>query len=391
MPKIIAPLTASKIASAKPKDKLYKLNDGYGLSLWVYPTGNRSWKVSYTRPDGKRDTLTLGSFPDFSLSEARQWRDEMRLKLAHGEEIKTPKIGDEWLFEYRLNAWLPKWQATVTAKYGKQVENAIKTNCLPFLQGKDIRQITVFDIVQSLRGMEERGVLEYLRRTKTGLSLFFDDLVGQGLIPFNPVSAVGKKVFRQPEKRHFTALNPDELPLLIDWYHQTEKKLSPFVRYAVMFQFLTMTRPNETAGAMWEEIDLTAQTWTIPPCRMKRRRQHIVPLSSVAMDILGKIREIGVDSPFVFVGRSDNKSINAESIRIALQRGGLNTTAHGLRALAATILEENGYPLPVIDACLAHAKDGGNATTNAYMRSSYFDERKKALDFLSDLVAKQAK
>ena len=389
MPKIIAPLTAGKVASAKSKDKLYKLNDGNGLALWVYPTGNRSWKLSYTRLDGKRDTLTLGSFPNFSLSEARQWRDAMRLKLAHGEEIKKPKIANEWLFENRLDMWLSKWQKTVTAKYGKQVENAIKANCLPYLQGKDVRQIAVFDIVQSLRGMENRGVLEYLRRTKTGLSLFFDDLVGQGLIPFNPVSAIGKRVFRQHEKKHFSALSPDDLPLLFDWYHQTEKYLSPFVRHAVMFQFLTMTRPAETAGAKWAEFDLSAQTWTIPPERMKRRKQHIVPLSSMAVAILCRIKDIGADCPFVFVGAKKNTHITPESIRLVLQRHGLNTTAHGLRALSATLLEENGFSMAVIDACLAHSKDGGNMTTQAYMRSSYFHERKKALDFLSDLVAKQ--
>lgn len=389
MPKIIPPLTANKIVSAKPKEKLYKLNDGYGLSLWVYPTGNRSWKLSYTRLDGKRDTLTLGSFPEFSLSEARQWRDEMRLKLAHKEELKTPKIGDEWRFEYRFDEWLSKWQKTVTPKYGKQVESAIKINCLPTLCGKDIRQITVFDIVQSLRGMENRGVLEYLRRTKTGLSLFFDDLVGQGLIPFNPVSAIGKRVFRQPEKRHFSALSPDDLPLLIEWYRKTEMLLSPFVRYAVMFQFLTMTRPNETAKAMWQEIDFTAQTWTIPPCRMKRRKPHIVPLSPLAVDILRKIQAIGIDSDCVFVGRGKKTPIHTDSIRLALQRNGLNTTAHGLRALSATILEENGYPQAVIDACLAHAKDGGNQTTAAYMRSSFFTERQNALNFLGDLVEKR--
>ena len=186
-------------------------------------------------------------------------------------------------------------------------------------------------------------------------------------------------------------MSPDDLPLLIEWYRKTEMLLSPFVRYAVMFQFLTMTRPNETAKAMWQEIDFTAQTWTIPPCRMKRRKPHIVPLSPLAVDILRKIQAIGIDSDCVFVGRGKKTPIHTDSIRLALQRNGLNTTAHGLRALSATILEENGYPQAVIDACLAHAKDGGNQTTAAYMRSSFFTERQNALNFLGDLIVQHIK
>lgn len=98
MAKIITPLTANQVKNAKPKDKLYKLSDGGGLALWVYPTGGRSWKLSFVQ-DGKQQTISLGRYPDFSLAEAREWREEIRRKRAHGENVITPKARADFAFE----------------------------------------------------------------------------------------------------------------------------------------------------------------------------------------------------------------------------------------------------------------------------------------------------
>ena len=385
MPKIVKPLTQNQCVNAKPKSKLYKLSDGYGLALWIYPSGVKSWKISFIRPaDKKPDTLTIGFFPDISLADARQKRQAVRELLANGENPKIRRsVPPDFLFNTLFERWIERRKNEVSPKYGLQIERAIRANCWDILAGRNVKNIQPFDIVQALRPFELRGKLEYLRRTKTGLSLFFDDLVGQGIITTNPVAAVGKKVFRQPEKQHFAALSPEQLPDLVRFLEN--RKSEQVVKLAIYWQFLTMTRPQETAGAEWAEIDENREIWTIPPERMKRRRQHIVPLSPMAMDILQKIKQLGGEK-YLFHGMKQGQHINPESIRLALQRGGLNTTAHGLRALAATILEEQGFDVRVIDACLSHAKDGGNLTTAAYMRSSFFDERRQALIFLGGKI-----
>ena len=105
MPKIVTPLTLGQVKSARPKEKLYKLPDGSGLALWVLPSGGKSWRLTYTRAeDGKQDTLTLGLYPDFSLADARDWRREIRAKLARGENPKriSNDFGAKYRFENRL-------------------------------------------------------------------------------------------------------------------------------------------------------------------------------------------------------------------------------------------------------------------------------------------------
>ena len=108
MAKIITPLTANQVKNAKPKDKLYKLSDGGGLALWVYPTGGRSWKLSFVQ-DGKQQTISLGRYPDFSLAEAREWREEIRRKRAHGENVVNPKARADFAFEAVARNWFARW------------------------------------------------------------------------------------------------------------------------------------------------------------------------------------------------------------------------------------------------------------------------------------------
>lgn len=204
MPKIVKPLTATQIKSAKPSEKIVKLPDDGGLALWVLPSGGKSWRMTYTRPhDKKQDTLTLGLYPQFSLADAREWRDEIRAKLARGENPKlvSNDISAAYRFENRLIEWHGRWRADggkegkgKEPRYAKQVLAVLELNVLPHFKGRDVRQITTAEVVKVLRGMEERGVLEYLRRTKGSLNLFFDYLVADGTIASNPVALIGKQV-----------------------------------------------------------------------------------------------------------------------------------------------------------------------------------------------------
>lgn len=400
MPKVVTPLTLGQIKSAKPAEKIYKLSDGGGLALWILPSGKKSWRFTYRRPsDGKTDTMTLGFFPEFTLTEAREWRESIRAKLVRGEEPKaiSNDFPAAYRFENRLSEWHERW-STAGGKFGTgkepryaaQVLAALEYNVLPAFKGRDVRTIKTAEIVSVLRGMEERGVLEYLRRTKSSLKLFFDYLVADGTIDLNPVSIIGQQVFRKPREQHFDALKTDDLPMLIEKL-ETTKGVSPRTRLLAYWQLLSMTRPSEAAGTRIAEIDLEKGIWTIPLERMKRR-EHIVPLSSALRQIYHEALEMNVNGVYLFEGVGFSKPLNAEMIRLLLRRRlQINSTAHGLRSLARTYLRERYHvPRDVAELLLSHIDK--TKTERAYDRSELLDERREALEkFGNDVLALREK
>lgn len=378
-------LNYSKIKAIKPQEKLVKHSDGAGLSLWVYPTGKMRWALAY-REDGKQKTAYLGDYPAYSLADARAWRDEIKDRLARDLPAIDQSLGDKaYLFQNVYEEWFKRWsQEKKSQKYVAQVDAAVKANVMPYFENKDVRTIRPVNIVESLRGMEERGVLEYLRRVKSSLKMMFDYAAESGLVDFNPVSVVGARAFRKAEKKHFDALEPDELPLLIEKLE--DGSIAGITRLAIYWQFLTMTRPIETVSAEWSEIDLEKKQWRIPGEKMKKSRDHIIPLCDFLISLLPEIKGMNTRDKYLFEGMEYGTHLNRETPRINLRRAGLNSTAHGLRALAATILEEKGYPEPVIKAALSHAKGSGDLTTAAYLRSTFYDERASMMEELGEMV-----
>ncbi|MDO5059221.1 MAG: integrase arm-type DNA-binding domain-containing protein [Neisseria sp.] len=394
MPKVITPLTATQVKTAKPGNKMVKLPDGGGLALWVLPSGGKSWRMTYRRPqDGKQDTLTLGLYPEFSLADARKWREEIRAKLARGENPKllSNDFDAAYRFENRLAEWFERWRTEggkehkgKNPRYAKQVLAALEYNIIPTFKGRDVRTITTADIVKTLRKMEERGVLEYLRRVKGNLGLFFDYLVADGTILLNPVAVIGKQVFKKKKEQHFDALKPEELPLLIERL-ETAKGIGQRARLLVYWQLLTMTRPVEAATARFADIDLENGRWDIPLSVMKTR-PHIVPLSRAMLQILEEIRAINIKGVYLFEGQGYTKPVVTDTVRrklVVFMK--LPTTAHGLRSLARSYLREK-YKIPhdVGEMLLSHAV--GSKTEQAYNRAELLEERLHFLNLWGDDV-----
>lgn len=400
MPKIVKPLSLGEVKAARPKDKLYKLPDGGGLALWVLPSGGKSWRITFTRPeDGRQDTLTLGLYPQFSLADARDWRAEVRAKLARGENPKAVSndFGAQYRFENRLAEWHERWRrqggkegSGKSAKYAAQVLSALQDNVLPDFMGRDVRTVTTAEIVECLRKMEGRGVLEYLRRTKTSLGLFFDFLVADGTVSANPVRIIGAQVFDRPKERHFAALRPADLPLLVEKL-ETARGVSLRAWLLIYWQLLSMTRPSQAAGARLAEIDLARGVWEIPLERMKTR-PHVVPLSSALRQIYAEALEINVKGVYLFEGKGFVQPMHAETARLNLRgKMGLETTAHGLRALARTYLREQ-YRIPrdVGELLLSHGV--GDKTEQAYSRLELLEERLSFLEMWgNDVMALREK
>lgn len=393
MPKIVKPLSISQVKNAKPADKMYKLSDGGGLSLWVYPTGARSWKISFKDDQGKQQTISLGQYPDFTLAEAREWREDIRRKRAHGEQIIKPKTEESYLLKNVAGMWYERWHQDMAEKYHKQVWRLFERWILPMLGDRDIRDIKTADIVSCLRIMESRGIADTLRKTKNSLGLVFGYAVAAGTIEYNPVTQIGNKIFAKAKTSNMAALPPSELPRLIDFLEQRGEfanptnrlKINATTRLAIYWLLLSMTRVQETCLAEWSEIDEKSGLWIVPAERKKERREHVVPLSDGLKWVLQQAREININGRYLFESYNFRSHLNKESPRMAMQRAGLDTTAHGLRSLARTYMrEEMQIADDVAEKLLAHSL--GNKTQTAYNRSELLAERTDALDRWSAVI-----
>lgn len=200
-----------------------------------------------------------------------------------------------------FDLWYARWPETVTEKYAVQVNRAINANIMIYLSNMDINAIKPINIVEALTPIEARGKLEYLKRIKQGLKLVFDFAMARGVAEYNPIVMVNNTAFKAHKRGHFPELKPEQLPDLVLWLETS--KIEIVTIHCIYFQLLTMTRPGETCGVKWCEIDLSNKLWVIPAERMKKRREHIVPLSSLAITILLDAQKISSGREFIFLGR----------------------------------------------------------------------------------------
>lgn len=381
---IVKPLSQAKVNSAKPKPKLYKLSDGGGLALWVYPTGGKVWRMEYTRRDGKKDTLTIGAYPEIGLAYARLERKKIREQLAQGGDPKQNSEKQFLGFKEVAEEWLLRKRTEVSSSYADKLENALRLNVYRQLSRFDIRQIKPPVIVKTLTKIEDRGSYEQLLRTRQILNKIFQFAISRGICEFNPVASIGTDAFIKPKRKHQRALKPSEMEAMIKSLYESGTTF--IARSCIVFQLITMTRPGEAVKASWPEIDFTKKIWTIPASRMKMKRDHVIPLPNRILDLLIEIKKLELDDFWIFSNRK-NTPLNKETPRLIFKRLGIDTTAHGLRALASTSLNESRlFRDDVIEAALAHVDK--NRIRAAYNRSDYFEERKEMMDFWCDYVYK---
>ena len=210
--------------------------------------------------------------------------------------------------------------------------------------------------------------------------------VNTGLIDANPASGVGM-AFEKPKKQNMPTLRPEELPRLMR--SLVMSNLSVATRCLIEWQLLTLVRPSEASGARWAEIDLDAKLWTIPAERMKAKREHIVPLSPQALEILEVMKPISAHRTHVFPSRNDpKKPMNSQTANAALKRIGFGgkLVAHGLRSIASTALNEQDFSPDVIESALAHTDK--NEVRRAYNRSIYLEKRILLMDWWGIFVYK---
>lgn len=390
-------LTAKAVENAKEQDKPYRVSDGGNLYLYVRRGGVKSWEFRYLRPStGKPTYLGLGTYPDVSLAEARDKALAARKQLADGIDPQLLKVENKLkaasenaqTLKHVAQMWMDTKQDHIKPKTIEGNWRKLELYAFPMLGGIAVSKLTAPMAIEALRPVEKKGRLETVKRTAQLLNEVMNYAVNAGLIHSNPLSGI-REVFRKPKVEHMTALKPEELPLLLRTVANANLHLT--TRCLIEWQLHTMTRPNEAAGTRWDEIDLAARVWTIPATRMKMKREHIIPLTEHTLAILEAIRPLSGNRQFVFPSSKDpKKHTDSETINKALGRMGLKgkTTAHGLRSLASTTLNEQGFDADVIEAALAHADK--NKIRSAYNRTTYLERRTKLMAWWSQHIADAA-
>lgn len=398
MARITRPLTNNEILKAKPREKDFTLHDGDGLFLLVKPSGKKLWRFRYQRPvSNSRTNLSLGSYPALSLAAARQIRDQHLTTLAHGID---PQQQEEQAFEQRQIAldsifstvaanWFQLKSKSVTEDYAKDIWRSLDKDVFPAIGAIPVQQLKARTIVEALEPIKARGALETVRRLVQRINEIMIYAVNTGLIDANPASGVGM-AFERPKKQSMPTLRPEELPKLMR--SLVMSNLSVPTRCLIEWQLLTLVRPSEASGTRWAEIDLNAKLWTIPADRMKAKREHIVPLSPQAIEILEVMKPISAHREYVFPSRNDPKMpMNSQTANAALKRIGYGgkLVAHGLRSIASTAMNEAGLNADVIEAALAHSDK--NEVRKAYNRSIYLDARIELMDWWGQAIHQQVK
>ncbi|HDU4989284.1 tyrosine-type recombinase/integrase [Klebsiella pneumoniae] len=384
-------LTARQVDTSKPKDKPYKLSDGGGLYLLVNPNGSRYWRLKY-RIAGKEKLLALGVYPDITLAEARQKRADAKKVLAAGgdpgQEKQEEKQAKEQAvansFERLAMEWHSHKSTSWSEGYAEHLLMYLKKDIFPFIGQKAITDISQVEMLNVLRKMEQRGVLDKLKKTRQACRQIFTYAIITGRAEHNPVSDLAGAL-KSPKQQHYPHLLADQIPDFLRAL--SEYSGSTITRNATRLLMLTGLRTIELRASEWVDIDFDKGVWNVPAERMKMRRPHLVPISTQVRELLEEIHQLTGRGKYVFPGRNDaGKPMSEASINQVIKRIGYDgkATGHGFRHTMSTILHEQGYNTAWIETQLAHVDK--NSIRGTYNHAQYLDGRREMLQWYADYM-----
>lgn len=401
MARTITPLNNTKIDKAKPQQKEFTLSDGKGLYLLIKPNGAKLWRFNYYKPftqPKKRALIGVGKYPDISLQQARAIRDEYLSLLAQNIDPATYRRQQEQIKKDELNntyesvawAWFEyrKTKKNFSADYQKDVESLIRRNLLPHFGHLPISQITAPLALKAFKQYQDEGKLEKLKRSIQKHNEIMTYALHREIIQSNPTANISKE-FDSPTVEHFKTIKPEDLSEFIYTLNHAQIQLQ--TRYLILWQLLTMTRPNEAATARYEDIDEKAKIWTIYIQKGIKEddkgRVHKITLSRQALALLREIKKLSEGKTYLFPSMKNPQShVNTQTANSAIKRMGYKgkLVAHGLRAIASTYLNEKGYDSELIEVALSHMKS--DRIKAAYDRGERLEQRFKLLQVWGDFI-----
>jgi integrase len=397
------PLSDINCKNSKPREKPYKLADEKGLFLLVHSNGSKYFRMKY-RIGGKEKLLALGVYPQISLKEARNKRDEAREQIARGidpnearKEIKAAKQieakNQERLdaglpilnsFEHVAREWLASIAHTVTDKTHEKKVRRFELHVFPSIGQKALTDIKSPDIYALLKPLIAKEELETAHRLHSEIGAAFAHAIAHGFTDFDPAQAVAKQIPPQKVKHRAALTEQKEVGQMLRDIYSYEGTF--VVQCALRISPLLFQRPGEIRQMEWKDVDLAAREWR--PFVTKTNVLHIVPLSTQAIAILEAIKPLTGSGRYVFPSsRGDGRPMSDGTVRTALRTLGYDKdsmSAHGFRTTASTLLNEQGWSPDAIERQLCHMpRDQVRA---AYNRAQYLDERRRMMQAWADYL-----
>jgi integrase len=385
-------LRPATINNAKPREKAYALTDGGGLQIDILPSGGKTWRYKY-HLNGKREKVTIGAYPAFTIKQARDRHEELRALVARGESparakqlaVSEHKAAEERRVSFRSFAqrWVEETLFHRSGGYVAQTVRWLDAHVYPAIGDKPLDEVLPRDVLAVIKARADTAVTA--ERIRVVIQQIYNHAIRNLLVTTNPAQPLRGAIARAPVEHH---------------RHLSEKELAAFWRKldhqgahfttiaATRLLMLTMTRKSELLRSTWSEFDLEGAQWDIPARRMKMGRAHRVFLSRQAIDILRQMHPFTGHGnyvfPSIFRGSVPMGDVTLNHFFKRMDFGVPDFSPHGTRGTAATLLREHGFGRDVVELLLAHSEK--NATVAAYSHMELAAERKRALQFLADRI-----
>ena len=381
-------LTDAQVRKIKPLEKKKRYSDEKGLYLEVTSAGGKFWRVKY-RFNGRESTLTIGSYPEITLAQARRKREEARIQLYQNIDpnaVKNQclqKDDNTLLFKSLAMEWMEDRKAIIKETTYLRDLSVFEKDLFPTLGDLPINQIKGKDILACAKKIEARGAQEMAKRSIPLAGRIFRFAIRKGIIEHDPTPHLHEAL--KPRKvKHMARLDISEFPAFLERMDRYHGNL--IIKSALQLMAITFVRTAELRLMEWDEIDMENKLWRIPDHKMKMALPHIVPLSKQAIELLKALHPITGIKQYVFYNYSTAKPISSNALLCAIRTMGYHgkMTGHGFRGLASTTLHEQGYMHDAIEVQLAHRV--GNAVSQAYNHAQYMDYRIKMMQEWSDFI-----
>lgn len=371
--------TDREIQNLKPQDKRYSVKDklNNGLFIEVKESGIKSWHYRYSLA-GKQERLVIGRYPDLSLKDARQIRDESASLVAKGISPKQDKAKPKGIL---FKDYGERYLKEVIKKDRKDPYNMVlclNNDIYPMMGSIPLDQVSIEDIRRTIWRKKEQGYDAAANQVRGLLKRMFDYAMTLGLVPFNPVLAIPSRHIHKAKPRD-RYLSTNE----IRTYYTTllNSRIYRPRKLGLLLSLLTLVRKSELLRAKWEHIDFEQRMWLIPETKADsatgHSREMVVYMSDQVIEIFKELKIIAGNEPFVFVGRKSGTHISHNAFNTA-QKSALSLTdipdftVHDLRRTASTHLNEQGFHSDAIEACLNHTMQG---VRGVYNKAKYEKER----------------
>jgi len=383
-------LTNKELINVKPKDKIYKLTDGKGLNVTIYPNGSKYWRLNY-RFNNKQKTLALGVFPYVTLAQARIKAFKAKSMIAQGidpsEVRKKEKAISKGttLFKNIAQSWFETKKRKWSEKHAQKVWRSLEDNILNHIGHKPIETIKSVEITKVLKIIEKRGSLEQLSKIRQRCNNIFIFAKAKDLIISNPVEGL-EIVLKEHTSKNFNHIKVEELPELVKSVDSLEA--DPTTKTGLILALHTFLRTSEIRFLTWDCINFEKRLLTVPKNLMKMKREHLVPMTDKVIEVLRALQPITGHYNYIFAStkQPELKPFSNNAMLFALYRLGWKgrTTVHGFRHLASTTLREAGFQRQVVEKQLSH--ETKNKVEARYNKAEYLTDRTKMMQFWSDFI-----